>query len=1169
MTTGNSVTAIRLILALSIWAAQSATATAAAQTSEESPPEDTCVLSVHVPLGAQIEVDGRDYGGQRRFTFRGLKAKRVYRSKLRIRYSGGSVEEATLLLRPGRQVALARPGPDAPRLDLVSPYGSAASPVSWGAGGKHALCGNLLCLVETGQHLRRFAAVTSPSCVALSPAGRRAALFEAGRPSEGGRLHVYDTANGRLEWTGELGELAVRQLLFRSDGKTLAAHAAPAAERAGGETHRVVVWNAASGKFLRRFDSSGAITALRYAAEGKILCIGRTSRATGERRGAGASVIGWDVDRDEVLFERSGTGEAIVAMALHGDGRLAALTRHALHVWDERSARAAPRSTPSVGNVERLILAAKSGEMVAVALDPRSKRYCFTSWDVESRLCTRSLAVPVAEVPSGWNVHRIAPAGHWLIIARHAGEAEGAATCRMSCVDEKTGRVIWSSQREGAHVAIAPDGQTGLCHVGQGAFFSFETGSGKRVREMELKGIEAGGKLAYSPGGKRLLVTSGGDAVLVDTETWSEIRRFRADDLISDLAFSPDGGRLVIARVGDARKRARVTVWNVDDGKLHAWLLPFVTEKDLPAAQRRVAQLAFSPAGNRLAVRRDDGRCVIVDVDQRTMVSALDTPLDNIRPRSLAFATNDQVWTGGRARLAIWTAGSGRLADTLSLQAGSLAGLRWSDDGRQIVTYGDAQPIRDGRESSAVELARFDSESLRQIDRPGYVVGHAVADALSPDGSQILVERGGQIHVCDSAGGRPTRALGRPGRVRALDLGGQGVILHIDTPGERRLVELFEDPRILARLEAQPLRTVVLSPDRKRLFVSYGGAAPEEDRAELWDLANGRTIAELAGAQAQVRRARFSLDGRLLALMDEDQVALRHARTGRLRSEVDLPADAARRHASERGLALAADGSVLFTSLPVPSREQQPRGPRRWRVTAWDATSGRAVTTLTARALSACLAVGPGGRMLVSGPDREGHATVWDLQEGWMLRRLEGEGLGPATCALFSPDSQWLVTQVAGQPWAYLWDLRQSRLLRKLEIGSVVGISRDGQVLLGTDKMVDLASGDTLASFLIGSSPAEVVAVTPQGLFDGSAAAADEIMLRLDGTLRLLPLGQFREKLHAPGLVAALLQGKRPLPDAKWHAHARTAEPKNQHDEDQRRAAAGEEEAIGQVPSDR
>lgn len=91
-------------------------------------------------------------------------------------------------------------------------------------------------------------------------------------------------------------------------------------------------------------------------------------------------------------------------------------------------------------------------------------------------------------------------------------------------------------------------------------------------------------------------------------------------------------------------------------------------------------------------------------------------------------------------------------------------------------------------------------------------------------------------------------------------------------------------------------------------------------------------------------------------------------------------------------------------------------------------------------------------------------------------------------------------------------------------------------------KLWDICTGDELAKiFHIGET--DWLAVTPEGLFDGTAAGREMVAFRVGGGLDVHPVDRFYNTFARPGLLDELLSGQRPLPDIDANKLAKQSPP--------------------------
>jgi hypothetical protein len=99
-------------------------------------------------------------------------------------------------------------------------------------------------------------------------------------------------------------------------------------------------------------------------------------------------------------------------------------------------------------------------------------------------------------------------------------------------------------------------------------------------------------------------------------------------------------------------------------------------------------------------------------------------------------------------------------------------------------------------------------------------------------------------------------------------------------------------------------------------------------------------------------------------------------------------------------------------------------------------------------------------------------------------------------------------------------------------VWSVV-FSADGRHVLtgsrdGTTRLWDVALGEELACLLSLDDGRDWLAITPQGLFDGSAEGREKVAYRVGG--QVVPVDRFFQDFYCAGLLGTLWKGERPRP---------------------------------------
>ncbi len=246
-------------------------------------------------------------------------------------------------------------------------------------------------------------------------------------------------------------------------------------------------------------------------------------------------------------------------------------------------------------------------------------------------------------------------------------------------LDQQGRRVVYS-----AMLSVFAEGR----HRSLGQLYVWDVDTGRPL----LTRSEWGGYLgcALSPDGSRVASifapegsTTGTAVTVWEVETGREVRRFDAPEAGGSVALSPDGSWLALYRHGPARTTDVLTAWELGTGE-KAW------EVATPSMGQQLGLLAYSPDGRRLA-----------------------------RPFS-GF--------GAPGVVEVLDAGSGRHVCLLRGHSQAVASLRFSPDGRRIITSDDQS-----------EVKFWDAESgknLLDLKRPGSERLHALT--FTPDGHRVV-----------------------------------------------------------------------------------------------------------------------------------------------------------------------------------------------------------------------------------------------------------------------------------------------------------------------------------------------------------------------------------------------------------------------------------------------
>jgi WD40 repeat protein len=604
--------------------------------------------------------------------------------------------------------------------------------------------------------------------------------------------------------------------------------------------------------------------------------------------------------------------------------------------------------------------------------------------------------------------------------------------------------------------ALNRDGSLLAVQTAKGQVLVFDASTGKELHRLgEEKPREKGmglappGQLAFSADGKRLVVTG--------VEVGAKDRSVRFLGKSFDLA----AGKELEAFEGPG-KTAAVTVLSPDGSKL-AWstgpkggelhVIDTVTGKDVCKLEDKDARnatnlIVFSADGGKLAVRQRDGGLVVWDTETSKRLAGFSSPERGRKDggfvisvagatmgTTLAFSADGQTLFGaaedGNA-VQRWDLAKERPEENNAGHLGQVNALAVAADGKAVITLGQDNTLR-----------RWSPETGKEIDRFPIPAG-TTALTFSPDGKRCAFVSGNGAALRDVASnGKPTRLEGEAALTElAFSADGKTVfglsepaalyVWEAETGKLLRRVRMTDTPpeavgrkffAVVAGTGSTPTpRILALSPDgqtaaclpvrQRGLVINFKGAPPpppEDDRTiALWDTVRGKRIGKIEAPKGGATTLAFSPDGRLLALVGNDQS-----------------------------------------------------------IVVWETASGqvrRRIQGEEADGNPAALAFSPDGRTLALGyPDRA--IRFWDVDTGRLLGRLTGHQ-GRINSLAFSADGQTLFS-ASSDTTALAWSLKS---INKPEAPAKAELQADAidaawDVLASTDAEKALQAIRTLAGF--------------------------------------------------------------------------------------------------------
>ena len=662
----------------------------------------------------------------------------------------------------------------------------------------------------------------------------------------------------------------------------------------------------------------------------------------------------------------------------------------------------------------------------------------------------------------------------------------------------------------------------------------YDARSGREVETLKLKGeLPAPRDLAFSPDGRLLAAkfveqrAKNGpqeSAVSVfDVTSGQELKTFRGGDFVASggLAFSPDG-RLLASRIASmpsaapapgtlpsvtpagAIKLTDVATWR-DLRELHD------AGFDLGGGVTG-SPLRFSGDGRLLAASLHDG-IALIDVASGARVRVLETsarasavdaaqaPAEPTNPyaehmKQVQEMMRSVIGARGAMGGAMGGAfGGGMFGSAASTPSSSLA---FTPDGKLLLAAGTSA-VWDLRAGTPRRLP--ERSSMLDALFPG---GSASPGAISEDGT-LTVTSGG---------------LSSPGLVVSYTATGEIVqrITIGTAPAQGKAAAGFVlAPQILA-VAFGAAGPVVHYCQGKTGGSSFKITAEQECRVAIFDRASGKPVREtkLESAKNALMGAgttsTLSQDGRYLATMAIDGGG-RGTRVDFKLTIVDVSTSAKKLwdtsiSSDDRAAAPRVTFNPAGNVLAVAAKEKD-----RPALRLYDAASGRQLSTIASipqpiaslafsrdgTSLAATFGDVRGSATTAAPASGDTAVTIWDVASGRERFTLTHDTA--VTGVAFAP-AGGLIATLGRDKNQYLWDARTG------------------------DKVATLVNLDVLNR---GGSANEWLVVTPDGLFDGSPSAWQQINWRFSqNTFDVGPVEIFFNELYYPGLAGEIFAGRRP-----------------------------------------
>jgi len=333
---------------------------------------------------------------------------------------------------------------------------------------------------------------------------------------------------------------------------------------------------------------------------------------------------------------------------------------------------------------------------------------------------------------------------------------------------------------------------------------------------------------------------------------------------------------------------------------------------------------------------------------------------------------------------------------------------------------------------------------------------------------------------------------------------------------------IIERPELVLQTgHAMRVDGMAFSPDGQLL-----ASASADNTVKLWDTASLREVRTLAGHAQGVKAVAFSRDGCYLA-------------SGAIDGQIKLW-DVANGHELRT---LAGAGSITIIAFNSDGRTLA-SGNMEKIVKLWEVAAGREARTFNAHAGEVLAVVfSPDGKLLASG-SADNSVKLWNIATGTEARTLNGHA-AEVKAVIFSPDGRTLVSGSKDNT-IKLWDVSTGQTTRTL-VGHVneiyaLAFNADGRWFAsgsddGSTRIWDAKSGELMATLVslrenaggLSTGQTNWIVVSPDGLFDGSPAAWNQILWRFEqNSFSVRPVEVFFNEFYYPGLLADILAGKKP-----------------------------------------
>lgn len=889
----------------------------------------------------------------------------------------------------------------------------------------------------------------------------------------------------RAELVLQTGHTAsVNALALSPDGRFLVS---------GSEDVTLKIWDTATGNVLRTLSGHDQpVLAAAISPDGRWIASG----------GADATVRLWNVVTGEVTRVASHSSP-VKNVVFSDDGkRLTSLGNNEAKVYDLAAGRQVTSVRSGTDSGPQGMAATGAMDQVATALSPNGK---------------------LAALGGGFTYKNGV-----------MGFGGGLRTRPLRVIDVATGREVESFKTAGnlsspTDLSFSPDSrlivakfiERGAKDASMRSWLSvFEVASGRELKKLPSTDAMGMGGIAFSPDGKllasRVNALTGADALagsvnLIETSTWREVRALAktgfamnlGDLRATPLAFSRDG-RLIAASLGDG-----VALFDTGTG-----------ERVLNLRTRQRVSAITSP-GNDQAAANDAMAQAGVDPDmmsqlRETMrgITGAGSPLEQIAGLKsgsrLNFSPDGRLLSASRP-IVVWDLVAGAPQPPKQPKQGVDANPTMAD----LLDIGSTAEAHsaDGRLSAAVSAETDGSFAVVVTDAKTGDLVRRIAVGTAAAGSK------GKRAAALPEGFPDMSGAGlNPVQISGLAFSAKGLVVHYCQ------MDFGKGGGMLGG----------------GMFGGGGGAGSQECHVVTTDPASGKQLRDLKldgpknamGGMLSGSTSTMSPDGRVLVTVEMSGFSGGGSKFG-----LGLP--------GMRGGGSAARPSYTITTTDLENGKKvwetktESDNPLRPPSVVFSPSGTQLALVTQEKAQTAIKVFDTATRREVSSfdtPSSNIHGMVFS-RDGKRIALTYGS----ASAFSASGSNRTMRQADTGEPVVTIHDLATRRAMTLTDDAPIVGVAFDGTGRLvatlgedGNEDLWDAQTGERVATLVnlveLGAFGAtEWLVVTPEGLFDGSPGAWQQIMWRFsDNTFDVGPVEIFFNELFYPSLLSDIIAGKRP-----------------------------------------